>query len=227
MLATVTFCQHDHAAAMTLEQFYIRVHTSCCSRTHRTTSHAFRSFCRTCIINRMILNILWQVFAAIQTFFQFSMGDVTTYDDRSVQWQTSSYRIFSQLFQDFRHRTVQVDLYNITFTCLTQFYRNKFARIWIQFLNPDTFLIDFTFDVTVGRARYSQAYRTRSTVTRQTDDAYVMSKIFTSELRAQSNFVSFCQNFFFQFDVAECTAIFVSSSRQVIIEMSRSQLHCQ
>ena len=77
------------------------------------------------------------------------------------------------------------------------------------------------------RSMVKETYRTRSTVTRQTDDAYVMSKIFTSELRAQSNFVSFCQNFFFQFDVAECTAIFVSSSRQVIIEMSRSQLHCQ
>jgi len=34
-----------------------------------------------------------------------------------------------QFFQNFRHRTVQVDLYYITFTCLTQFYRNKFARI--------------------------------------------------------------------------------------------------
>ena len=64
-------------------------------------------------------------------------------------------------------------------------------------------------------------------MTRQTDDAYIVSKIFTSELCPQPNLVSFCQYFFFQFDIAECTTIFVSGSRQVIIEMSRSQFHCQ
>lgn len=31
--------------------------------------------------------------------------------------------------QDFRHRTVQVNLHSIAFTSLTQFFRNQFARI--------------------------------------------------------------------------------------------------
>jgi len=61
----------------------------------------------------------------------------------------------------------------------------------------------------------------------QTNDTYVMSQIFTTELSAKANLVSFCQYFFLQFDITECTTIFVSCCRQVIIEMSRSQLHCQ
>ena len=37
LLAPITFCQHNHAASMLLEQIHIRVHTSCSSGTHRTT----------------------------------------------------------------------------------------------------------------------------------------------------------------------------------------------
>ena len=93
-LATVTFSQHNHRTTVTLEQVYIRVHTTGSSRAHRTTSHTLRSLSRTSIINRMILDILRQVFTTIQTFFQFGMCNVTTYDDSTVQRQTSSYRIF-------------------------------------------------------------------------------------------------------------------------------------
>ncbi len=175
----------------------------------------------------MILDILRQTFAFIDTFFQFCMGDITTNYDRSAQRKTGRYRIFSQFFQNIGHWLVQVDLYGITFTGITQLFRNQATWIRIHLFNPDTLLIDLTFDITVSRAGNSHTYRTGSTVTRQTNDTYVVCIIFTTELSTQTNVVSRFQNFFFQFDITESTAILVTACRQVVIIMSRSQLHGQ
>ena len=128
-LATVTFSQHNHRTSVALEQIYIRIHTAGSSRAHRTASHSLRSLGRTSVINRMILDILRQVFTTVQTFFQLSVSDITANNDSSVQRQTGCYRIFIQFSQNFRHRTVQINLHSITFTSLTQFFRNQFTRI--------------------------------------------------------------------------------------------------
>ena len=128
-LAAITLRQHDHTSSVALEQINVRVHTSGSSRAHRTASHSLRSLGRTSVINRMILDILRQIFTTIQTFFQFGVCNVTAYDNCTVQRQTGCYRIFIQFCQDFRHRTVQVNLHCIAFTSLTEFFRNQFARI--------------------------------------------------------------------------------------------------
>ena len=108
----------------------------------------------------MVLDVLREIFTPVETLFQFCMGDITTYDNRTVERKAGSYRIFIQLGEDFVHRTVEVDLHRIAFACLTEFFGNQFAWIRIQLLNPDTVLVDLTFDVTVCRARYPQTYRT-------------------------------------------------------------------
>ena len=110
---------------------------------------------------------------------------------------------------------------------MTHFFRDEFARITVQFFNPDTFFVDLTLDVTVGRARNAQTYRTRCTVTRQTNDTDIMSQIFTAELCTEANPMSFFQHFFFKFYITEGTSVFVTRSGQLIIIMSRSQLHRQ
>ena len=212
---------------MTLEEVYVRVHTSGRCRAHRTASHSLRSFGRTGIVDRMVFDILRQILTAVQTFFQLGMSDVTTHDDSAVQRQAGGNRILSQLFQDIFHRLVQINLHHITLTGFTEFGRNQFTRIAVELFNPDTVLVDFTLDVTVGRAGNAQAYRTRSTVTRQTDNTYIMSQILTSELCTKTNSVSFFQHFFLQLYITECTAEFVTRSRQVVIEMSGSQFHSQ
>ena len=54
-----------------------------------------------------------------------------------------------------------------------------------------------------------------------------MCQIFTAELCTQTDLVSFFQYLFFQFDITESTAKFISRSRQIIVEVSRRQFHCQ
>ena len=175
----------------------------------------------------MILDILRQVFTAIQAFFQFGMSNVSTYDDCAIQRQTGSYRIFIQFFQDLCHRLVQVDLDSIAFTCFAQFSRDQFARMAVQLLNPNTVFVDLTFHVTVSRATDTQTDRARSPVARQTDDTDIMCQILATELCAQTNIMHFGQHFFFQFDVPESATILVTGRRQFVIIMCRSQLHRQ
>ena len=75
----------NEVAAGALEQVHIRVHTAGCSWSHGTASHACRCLGRTCIVNRMILDVLWKVFTLVNTFFQLGMSDVTTHNDGTVQ----------------------------------------------------------------------------------------------------------------------------------------------
>ena len=64
-------------------------------------------------------------------------------------------------------------------------------------------------------------------MTRQADDAYIVSQVLTAELCAEPDFVSFRQYLFFQFHVAESAAELIARSRQVVVEMGGSQLHRQ
>ena len=175
----------------------------------------------------MILDILRQVFTTVQTFFQLGVSDIATYDDRTVQRQTGSHRIFIQFFQDLCHRLVQVDLDSIAFACLAQFCRDQFARMAVQLLDPDTVFVDLTFHVTVGRTTDTQTDRTGSAVPRQTDDTDIMCQILSAELCSQTDIVNFGQHFFFQFYIPESTAILIAGRRQFVIIMCRSQLHRQ
>ena len=54
-----------------------------------------------------------------------------------------------------------------------------------------------------------------------------MRQIFTTELCAQSNLVSFFQHLFFQLNITESTTILISCSRQIIVKVSGSQFHSQ
>ena len=103
----------------------------------------------------MVLDVLRQVFATVETLFQLGMGDVAAYDNRTVQRQAGSHRILIQLCQNLFHRTVQIHTYHIALAGLTQLFRNQFARIAVEFFNPDTVLVNFTFDIAVGRVRHT------------------------------------------------------------------------
>mgnify|MGYP007010492729 CR=1 FL=1 len=89
LLATVTLRQHDHATAMALEQVHIGIHTSGSSRAHGAASHALRSLGRTGVVDGMVFDVLRQVFATVQTFFQLGVCDVTAYDNGSCLLYTS------------------------------------------------------------------------------------------------------------------------------------------
>ena len=58
----------------------------------------------------------------------------------------------------------------------------------------------------------------------QTDDANVMSHILAAELCAESNLVALLKELLLEGDVAEGTASLVTSSRQAVVVMCRSEL---
>ena len=91
--------------------------------------------------------------------------------------------------------------------------------IVVHLFNPDTFFIDFTLDVTVGRAAYAQTYGAAGTVTGETYDAYIVCKILTTELCAQTDAVCFFEELLFEFYVAESTSGFVARGGEVVVVM--------
>ena len=153
------------------------------------------------------------------------MRNVPTDDNRSVERQTCGNGVFIQLFENFAHRLVEVYFNGVAFTGLAEFFGNELAGVTVEFLDPNTVLVDFTFDVSVGRAAHSQSYRAGGSVAGQTDNAYVVCQIFTAELCAESDTVRFFQDLFFQLDVTECSSEFVSGRGQTIVVVGGCQFH--
>ena len=77
----------------------------------------------------MIFDILRQVFASVEPFFEFGVRDVPTDDNRSVERQTCGNGIFIQLFENFAHRLVEVYFNGVAFTGLAEFFGNEFAGV--------------------------------------------------------------------------------------------------
>ena len=227
LLRTVALGDHNHGAAGGLERIYIRVHALSGCWAHRTTRHTFRSLCRTCIIYRVVLEVFRQACARCEAFVQFGVSNVACYDNGTVEAYTGRNRIFGQFLANISNRLVEVDLDSIPFTCLTQGFRNQFVRFVVHLFNPETFLVDLGFDVTVGRTTNAHTYRARTSVAWQAYYADVMADVLASELSAQTDAVSFFGEDVFQFDVTECTTCFITGSRQIVVEVSGSQLNGQ
>ena len=175
----------------------------------------------------MVLEVLRHRFACIQTRFDLRMCDVTTNDDGAVQAQTRSDRVFRQDSTYIFHRLVEVDTYGIAFACLTQFLGNERSRVVIQLLNPYTVFVDLTFDVSVSRAAYAQANRAACTVTRQTNNTYVVRHVLSAELCTEADLVRLLQELLLQLHIAESTTSLIARRRQGVVIMGRSELHGQ
>ena len=62
---------------------------------------------------------------------------------------------------------------------------------------------------------------------RHTHDADVVSEIFTTKLCAKTDAVSFFEDLFFEFYIAESTTEFVTCSREFVVVVSRSEFHSE
>jgi len=182
LLAAVSFGYHYHAAAMFLKQIDIRIHSTGRSRAKRTGRHSFRCFGRAGIIHRMILHVLWQIFPSIQHFFDARMCNIAGHYHCPRKRKSRGNRIFRQGRQNFVHRAVQIDFHCISFTCIAIFFRDIFAGIILQFFEPNAILVYLCLNVAIGRARYCQAYKAGSPMTREPDNTHIVSKIFSSKL---------------------------------------------
>ena len=109
----------------------------------------------------MILKILRHLLSPVKTLLDLCVSDVATYDDGTVKAQSGRYRVFCKFSENILHRLIKIDLYSLAFACLTEFLRDQTCRIVIEFLDPDTVLIDLCLDITVCRTAYTESYRSR------------------------------------------------------------------
>ena len=226
-LGTIALGNHDHRAAVALEEIHIRIHAVSRCRTHRAAGMTFRSLSRTCIEHRVILDVLGQILAAVKQLFHACVGNIASHNNRTRQRNAGRDRVLGQFLADFAHRLVQIDLDRSAFTGFAEFFRNQFAGVGIEFFNPDAVLVDLGFDVAVSRAAHTHADRAACTVAGQTDHANVVSHVFTAELSAQADVLCSFKQRFFEFEVTESTARFVTRGGEVVVEVRRSQLHRQ
>src|SRR5574344_2022183 len=149
-LCTVALGNHNHGTSMILEFINIRVHTIGRCRAHTAAWQSLWSLGRTCIQHWIILEILWQLLSLVQTGFEAGMSYIAGHNDGTIQADAGSYRIFGKFLADLCTRMVQIYLHGISLTGIAQLCWYQTGRIVIHFLNPDTFLVDFSLDVTVG-----------------------------------------------------------------------------
>ncbi len=168
----------------------------------------------------MIFDVLRQFFTGVNQLFQLGVCNIATHDNGAGERQAGGYRVLRKLGKDLFHRAVKVDFHCFAFTCLTQFFWNVLAWIVFQFFDPDTFAVNFRFDITVSRTGDAHTDRAGCAVTWQTDNADVVREVFTAKLRAKTEFLGLFQQFLFQLDIAERLTMFVPFRRQFIVIVS-------
>ena len=227
LLAAVAFRQHDHAAAVGLQLSRHRSpYGPAVVGPKRAGSITFRRFGRTCVVNRVIFNVLRQPFTVIQPLFQLGVGDIAAHDNRAVQRQACRNRILRQAVQ----RISFIGRFRSTRTASPSPALRSSSGIYLPGLCssfsiqiPST--VDLRFDITVSRAGDAHTDRAGCTVTRQADHADVVSEVFTAKLRTQTKILRFDQQFFFQFHIAERLSVLIPFRWQFIIVFSGSQFH--
>ena len=165
----------------------------------------------------MIFNVLRQPFAVVQTLFQLRVRDIAAHDNRAVEGETGRNRILRQLRQNLFHRTVQVNANRFPLARFTQLFRNVFARVVFQFFDPHAFAVDLGLDVAIRRAGDAHPDRTGCTVTRQTDHAHVVGKVFAAKLRAEAQIARFFQQLLLKLHVAERLPVLVTFGWQAVV----------
>ena len=119
--------------------------------------------------------------------------------------------------QDLAQRTVEIELYGLGAVFHAQGFRNKFSRIVFEFFQPDAAFVDLRFNIAVGRAGERHCDGAGAAVTRQADNADIMSEIFAAKLCSDAKLAAGIEQDCFQRRVAKRLAQLVSAGRQGVV----------
>ena len=143
------------------------------------------------------------------------MGDVASHDDGALQVHSCGDRVLRQLGAHGIDALREVYLNALrALARTTQSLGNKLCGVRVHHFEPNAVTVDLSLDVAVGRAADAHADGAAGTVTRQTDNADVVSHVFAAELCAEPDVVGFLQQLLLQVDVAEGTACLVARRGQ-------------
>ena len=224
LFRAVALGNHNHGAAMALEEVDVGVHAAGGRGAERARGHAFGSLGGTGVVDGMVLEVLGHGFAAVEAFLDFGMGYVAAHDDGAVEREACRDGVFGELGKDFVHGAVEVDFDNVAFALAAHRFGDEFGGVGVEFFNPQTFAVDFGLDVAVGRAADAEAHGAGSAMAREADHADVVGEIFAAELGAEAEFLAALLKLFFEFDVAESVSEFVALGGKRVVVFHRSLL---
>ena len=163
-------------------------------------------------------------FLLIENFSDFCVRHIAGDDHRSLQIQAGLDRILREVGEDFFHRAIQINFYRRSqvhhIACGDILFRMMF-----HLFEPETVFVNFRFDVTVCRAAYTDRNRATCRMTRATDNADIVDKIFAAELCADASLLANVQHLFFHFEVAENASAFRTGRRNIIQVTAACELH--
>ena len=224
-LATVALGDHDERAAMLLEKLDVTVHATGGGRTERAGGHADGRLGGAGVIDGVILDVLRQAFALLESFADLGVRDVAGDDERAGEREARGDRVLRKLGADVRHGTVEVDLHDLRRVgVLARVGRDEAAGILLKLLDPDTILVDLGLGVAVGGTGDGEADRTRGAVTRESDDAHVQGEPLAAELRADAELMRDLEELGLERGIAEGAAMLVAGRGQRVVVMGRGQL---
>ena len=174
----------------------------------------------------MIFKILRHLFASIKTCFQFSVCNIASHNDGTLQVYASANRILGQFSTNSIDTLVEINLNACcALTRIAQLFRNEFCGVGIHLLEEHTVLCDLSLDIAVGRAAYAHTDGAACAVTRQTYHTDVVCQILATKLCTETYLMSLFKQFVLKVDIAECATCLVACGRQTVIILDACQLH--
>ena len=154
-LRAVALGEHYHGATVALEEVNVGVHTSSRGRAHGAAGHAFGRLGGTGVVDGMVLDVLGQLFAAVQTLLEFGVGNVAAHNDGAVEAQAGGHGVLFKFLEHFCHGAVEVNANDFAFASLAEFFGNEGSGIIVHLLDPKTILVNFAENIAVGRTTYT------------------------------------------------------------------------
>ena len=210
---------------MLLEEFDVAVHAAGGGRTKGTRGHADGGLGGAGVIDGVILDVLRQAFALLESFADLGVRDVAGDDERAGEREPRGDRVLRKLGPDVRHGAVEVDLHDLRgVRMLARFGGNETAGVRLELLDPDAVLVDLGLGIAVGGTGDGESDRARSAVARQADDADVEGEPLAAELRTDAELMRDLEELGLERGVAEGAAMLVAGRGQRVVVMGRGQL---
>src|SRR3972149_6091453 len=85
LLAAVPLRNHDERSSMRLEQVHVGIHAARGGRSEGARGHSLGGLGRTGVVDGVVLQVLRQVFPAVDPLLEFCMGDIASDDDGTCE----------------------------------------------------------------------------------------------------------------------------------------------
>ena len=223
-LRAVPLRDHNHGAAVFLEEIHIGIHTACSSGAERAGCHTLGRLGGTGVIDGVLLEVLGETLAVVEAVFELGVSKVACHDDCAGEGETGRDRILRELLEDFVHRSVEVYFHGLSFESFSVLLGDVAGGVRFELFEPDAFLVDLGLDVAVCRAADADADEDGRTVAGKADYSHVVSVGLAAELGAETHFAGVSPEFLFEFLVAEGVSELIAVVGEIVVVLCAGEL---